>query len=117
MTRFVPTSIDELREAIGAALAPEEPVELVAGGTKRGLGRPLQMPHVVDLTRLSGIRDYTPNELVLTAGAGTPLTAINRALAAAGQMLAFEPPDWRGVLGAVHGSQTLGGGLGCNLSA
>ncbi len=116
MTRFVPTSIDELREAVAAALAAEEPVELVGGGTKRGLGRPLQTPHVVDLTRLSGIRDYAPSELVLTAGAATPLTAIDRALAAAGQMLAFEPPDWRGVLGQAHGSQTLGGILACNLS-
>ena len=116
MTRFVPTSIDELREAIAAALAAEEPVELVAGGTKRGLGRPLQTPHLVDLTRLSGIRDYAPNELVLTAGAATPLTAIDRALNAAGQMLAFEPPDWRALLGQAHGSQTLGGIIACNLS-
>jgi glycolate dehydrogenase FAD-binding subunit len=116
MTRFVPTSIDELREAIGAALAAEEPVELVAGGTKRGLGRPLQTPRVVDLTRLSGIRDYTPSELVLTAGAATPLDAIDRALAKSGQMLAFEPPDWRGLLGQVHGSPTLGGVIACNLS-
>jgi glycolate oxidase FAD binding subunit len=116
MTRFVPTSIDELREAIGTTLAADEPVELIAGGTKRGLGRPLQTPHVVDLTRLSGIRDYAPSELVLTAGAATPMTAIDRALAAAGQMLAFEPPDWRALLGAAHGSPTLGGILACNLS-
>ena len=116
MTRFVPTSIDELREAIAGALVAEEPVELVAGGTKRGVGRPLQTPHVVDLTRLSGIRDYAPSELVLTAGAATPLTAIDRALNAAGQMLAFEPPDWRGLLGVIHGSPTLGGIIACNLS-
>src|SRR5271156_1122281 len=96
MTRFVPTSIDELREAIALALAAEEPVELVAGGTKRGLGRPLQTPHIVDLTRFSGIREYVQSELVLTAGAATPLTAIDRALAAAGQ--------------------TLGGVIACNLS-
>src|ERR1700722_8748528 len=97
MTRFVPTSLDELREAILIALGADEPVEgacggaepveLVAGGTKRGIGRPLQTPHVLDLTRLSGIRDYAPNELVLSAGAATPLTAIDRALAAAGQMV------------------------------
>src|SRR6202167_719170 len=116
MTRFVPTSLDELRDAVATALAAEEPVELVAGGTKRGLGRPLQTPHLVDLTRLSGIRDYTPSELVLTAGAATPLTAIDRALAKAGQMLAFEPPDWRGLLGTIHGSPTLGGVIACNLS-
>jgi glycolate oxidase FAD binding subunit len=116
MTRYAPTSIDELREAIGAAVAADEPMELVAGGTKRGLGRPLQTPHILDLTRFSGIHDYAPRELVLTAGAATPLTAIDRALNGAGQMLAFEPPDWRGLLGAVHGSQTLGGVIACNLS-
>jgi glycolate oxidase FAD binding subunit len=116
MTRFVPTSLEELRDAVETALAAKEAVEIVAGGSKRGLGRPLQTPHLLDLTRLSGIRDYAPNELVLTAGAATPLTAIDRALAAAGQMLAFEPPDWRSLIGQVHGSQTLGGILACNLS-
>ena len=55
------------------ALAADEPVELVAGGTKRGLGRPLQVPRTLDLSELSGIRDYQPNELVLTAAAATPL--------------------------------------------
>jgi glycolate oxidase FAD binding subunit len=79
------------------------------------LGRPLQTPHLLDLSRLSGIRDYAPNELVLTAGAGTPLAEIERALADAGQMLAFEPPDWRGLFGG-KGEPTLGGVLACNLS-
>jgi glycolate oxidase FAD binding subunit len=115
MTRFAPTSIDELRDAVAAALAVEEPVELVGGGSKRGLGRPLQTAHTLDLSRLSGIRDYTPSELVLTAGAATPLAEIERALDSAGQMLAFEPPDWRGLLGD-GGEPTLGGILACNLS-
>src|SRR5262249_57667230 len=108
MSRFVPISLDELRDAVATALAADEAVEIVGGGSKGGLGRPLETPHVLDLNRLSGIRDYAPSELVLTAGAATPLTAIDRALAAAGQILAFEPPDWRGLLGQVHGSPTLG---------
>jgi glycolate oxidase FAD binding subunit len=119
MTRFVPADLTELRDQIAGALAAEEPVELVAGGSKRGLGRPVQTAHQLDLTRLCGIRDYAPSELVLTAGAGTPLSEIERALEDAGQMLAFEPPDWRGLLGS--GGQdgtgpTLGGVLACNLS-
>jgi len=115
MTRFAPTDLDELREAVAAALAAGEPVELVGGGSKRGLGRPLQLPHVLDLSQLAGIRDYEPSELTLTAGAATPLAEIERELAAAGQMLAFEPPDWRGLLGG-EGEPTLGGVLACNLS-
>lgn len=104
-----------MREAIGDALVAEEPVEIIGGGSKRGLGRPLQTPHTLDLSRLSGIRDYAPSELVLTAGAATPLVEIERALAEAGQMLAFEPPDWRALLGE-GGEPTLGGVLACNLS-
>jgi glycolate oxidase FAD binding subunit len=116
MTRFVPTNLDELRDAAATALAAEEPVEIVGGGSKRGLGWPLQTPHALDLSRLSGIRDYAPSELVLTAGAATPMSEIERVLAEHGQMLAFEPPDWRGLLGTENTEPTLGGVLACNLS-
>src|SRR5690348_5747663 len=99
MTRFLPADLAELRDAVAAALAAGEPVEIVGGGSKRPLGRPLQTPHLLDLSLLSGIIDYAPSELVLTAGAATPLVEIERALAESGQMLAFEPPDWRALLG------------------
>src|SRR3954453_20448076 len=119
MTRFAPADLAELRDAVAGALTAEEPVEIVGGGSKRALGRPLQTPHLLDLSLLSGIRDYAPSELVLTAGAATPLAEIERALAECGQMLAFEPPDWRALLGQ-DGKPTcrptLGGALACNLS-
>src|SRR5216110_2175915 len=115
MVKFAPSDLSELRDAVAEALAAEEPVEVVGGGSKRGLGRPLQTAHTLDLSRLSGIRKYTPSELVLTAGAATPLAEIERALDEAGQMLAFEPPDWRGLLNG-DGEPTLGGVLACNLS-
>jgi glycolate oxidase FAD binding subunit len=115
MSRFTPADLFELRDAVAEALAVEEPLELVGGGSKRGLGRPLQMPHLLDLSRLSGIRDYAASELVLTAGAGTPLAEIEHTLAEAGQILAFEPPNWRVLLGG-EGEPTIGGTLGCNLS-
>src|SRR5438270_12062314 len=116
MTRFVPVDLAELRDAVAAALAAEESVELVGGGSKRGLGRPLQTAHTLDLSRLSGIRDYAASELVLTAGAATPLDEIERALDGAGQLLAFEPPDWRALLGAGDTTPTPGGALACTLS-
>ena len=56
---------------------------------------------------------------MLTAGAATPLAEIERALAECGQMLAFEPPDWRGSARAGRRTDcqpTLGGALACNLS-
>jgi glycolate oxidase FAD binding subunit len=119
MSQFAPLDIGELSDAVAEALAAEEPLELVAGGSKRGLGRPLQLPRTLDLSRLAGIRDYQPSELVLTAGAATRLDEIEEALAASRQMLAFEPPDWGKFLGLPESAarrRTLGGALACNLS-
>jgi glycolate oxidase FAD binding subunit len=119
MTRHSPADLSELRDAVGEALGAEEPLELIAGGTKRGLGRPLQLPRTLDLSRLAGIRDYQPSELVLTAAAATPLEEIDAALAQARQMLAFEPPDLGALLGLPFSAarrRTLGGVLACNLS-
>ena len=116
MARFTPADINALREAVAEALAAEEPLEIVGGGSKRALGRPVQAAHTLDLSRLSGIRDYAPSELVLTAGAATPIAEIERALAKHNQMLAFEPPGWGGLLGVEDAAPTLGGVLACNLS-
>src|SRR6185437_4244792 len=116
VTRFRPADESELVAIVQQALDTEEPFELVAGGSKRGLGRPLQMPHVLDLGAFAGIRDYEPAELVLTAGAATPLSAIEAALDQAHQMLAFEPGDWRALYGTRDKAPTLGGVLACNLA-
>jgi glycolate oxidase FAD binding subunit len=118
MALYSPDSLTELRDMVREALAGEEPVEIVAGGSKRGLGRPLQLPRTIDLGRLAGIREYEPAELVLTAGAATPLAEIDAALAAQGQMLAFEPPDWDGLYGlspAECRRRTLGGVLAVSM--
>ncbi|MDE2229536.1 MAG: glycolate oxidase subunit GlcE [Alphaproteobacteria bacterium] len=116
MSRFRPTDEKQLVDIVAAAVAGEQPLEVVAGGSKRGLGRPLQLPHTLDVTGFSGIRQYEPEELVLTAGAATPLTEIERALTARRQMLAFEPGDWRAPLGSSATDQTLGGVIACNLA-
>lgn len=116
MARFTPASIVELREAVAEALAAEEPLEVIGGGSKRDLGRAVQAAHTLDLSRMSQIRDYAPSELVLTAGAATPLAEIERTLVEHGQMLAFEPPGWGGLLGVEDAAPTLGGVLACNLS-
>jgi len=113
---YRPTDEKQLAEIISAALAQEEPLEVVAGGSKRGLGRPLQTPHTLDVSAFSGIRNYEPEELVLSAGAATSLDEIEKALRAKNQMLAFEPGDWRALLGSTNQNQTLGGIIACNLA-
>jgi glycolate dehydrogenase FAD-binding subunit len=113
---FSPASVKEAGEVVAWAVAEEQPLELAGGGSKRGLGRPMQVSNMLDLSRLSGIAGYEPAELVLTAATGTPLDAIEAELAARRQMLAFEPGDWRALLGTTERRQTIGGVVSCNLS-
>ncbi len=115
MTVFQPADVQELQELVARAAAETASLEIVAGGSKRRLGRPTQTDHTLDLARLNGIIDYDPPELVLTAQAATPMAAIATHLAASQQMFAFEPPDWRGLLGG-GGEPTLGGVIACNMS-
>jgi len=74
----------------------------------------MQVAHTLDVSQLSGIIDYDPAELVLTARAATPMATIAAALERERQMFAFEPPDWRALLGG-EGEPTLGGVIACNL--
>jgi glycolate oxidase FAD binding subunit len=115
MTNFRPADEQQLSELIAACSVRGESLELVAGGSKSGYGRKTETAHALDLGAFAGIRLYEPEELVLTAGAATDLGEIERALAAARQHLAFEPPDWRHLWGS-NASPTLGGIVACNLS-
>lgn len=115
MAAFHPSDARQAAEIVAWAAAETQPLEIVAGGSKRALGRPLQTENVLNVSRLAGIVDYDPAELVLTARAATPLAEISAQLEAQQQMLAFEPPDWRGLLGT-GGEPTLGGTLACNLA-
>ena len=121
MTTFVPTTAAEVLAAVQWAAAEEAPLEIAGRGSKRGIGRPLQTEHVLDLSKLSGVTLYEPEELVLSARAGTPLAEIEALLAASGQELAFEPMDYAPVLGGAHGGAggktgTIGGVLAANLA-
>lgn len=115
MTSLRPTDVAELAGAVAAAFEAGRTLEIVAGGSKRALGRPAEADERLDLGALAGVVDYEPSELVLTAQAATPMATIEAQLEAAGQMLAFEPPDWRGFWGA-GGEPTLGGVIACNLA-
>jgi len=107
MARLAPRDTSDLAAIVADAVAREEPLELISGGSKRGLGRPLQLPNVLDLSGFAGISAYEPAELVLTAGAATPMRDIEAALDTHRQMLAFEPGDWRALLGSGGTEPTL----------
>ena len=110
-----PSDAKQTAEAVAWAAAEGGSLEIVAGGTKRALGRPVKTDHVLDVSQLAGIVAYEPAELVLTARPGEPLASIKAMLEKSRQMLAFEPPDWRALLRA-EGAETLGGVIACNLA-
>lgn len=116
MTTFTPATADDVLSAVRWAAAEEQPVEIVGHGSKRGIGRPAQTGHAIDLSRLTGITLYEPEELVLSARAGTPLADIRALLADHRQELAFEPMDYGPLLGQEAGRGTIGGMLAANLS-
>ncbi|WP_163066302.1 FAD-binding protein, partial [Acinetobacter baumannii] len=70
------------------------PVEVCGHGSKRGLGRPLQTEHTIALSNHSGVTLYEPDELVLSARAGTPIAELEALLASKGQAFQFEPMDY-----------------------
>ena len=115
MSVLEPSDAKQIAEIISWVVAEGDSLEIVAGGTKRALGRPMKTDHVLNVSGLSGIVEYEAAELVLTARPGEPLASIDAELAKKRQMLAFEPPDWRALLGA-QGEQTLGGVIACNLA-
>jgi len=115
-TTFHPDDAKQAAEAVSWALASEAPLDLTGTGSKQKLGRPIACAHRLDLSKLNGIVDYEPEELVLTAKAGTPLATIRALLNDNRQHLAFEPPDYGSLLGEAPELGTLGGLVACGLA-
>ncbi len=116
MERLRPGSADELARLLAWAAAEGQPLDIRAGDSKRGFGHAVAARYRVELGALAGIVDYEPAELLLVAGAATPLADIEARLARSGQQLAFEPPDPGPLFGQAPGRATLGGTLAANLS-
>ena len=111
-----PTTEAALADAVAAASAEQVPLEVVAGGSKRGFGRPVQAARTLHIDGMTGITLYEPSELVISARAGTPVAEVERTLAAHGQRLPFEPADYRALLETDKATPTIGGAVACNLS-
>src|SRR5438128_557601 len=111
-----PRDAKAVEEAVQWAVSEGKTLEIVGSGSKRAIGRPTQTDATLDLSALSGITLYEPEELVLSARAGTPLKEIETLLASRGQHLAFEPMDCGPVLGGSSGAATIGAMLATNLS-
>jgi glycolate oxidase FAD binding subunit len=111
-----PRDAKEVEDAVRWALGNDKALEVAGQGSKRAIGRPSQTDMTLDLTGLSGVTLYEPEELVLSAKAGTPLAEIEELLDKNNQQLAFEPMDYGPLLGGEAGQGTIGGAIATNLS-
>jgi glycolate oxidase FAD binding subunit len=109
-----PQNETELTEIVRAAASDKRTFEIVGRGTKRGLGRPVDADAVLDLSALTGIVRYEPDELIITARAGTPIAEIDAALDEKNQRLGFEPADWSALYGTR--ASTIGGVVSADAS-
>jgi glycolate oxidase FAD binding subunit len=112
---FMPHSEAEAAAIIGDAAQNRQSIEIFGGRTKRIIGKPINGAITLSSSAMSGIVAYTPSEMVITAKAGAPLDEIKTALAENNQELAFDPMDYRGLLGSA-GTPTIGAVAAANLS-
>ena len=101
-----------LQGQVQTALKEKIPLKIVGGNSKAFYGTESSSAgqgKTLNVSAHTGIINYEPTELIITARAGTPLAEIEATLAEQNQMLAFEPPHF-GI------TATLGGTLACGFS-
>jgi glycolate oxidase FAD binding subunit len=111
-----PSSNADVEAAVKSALAAGHTLDIIGSGSKRAIGRAAQWDLTLDLSALTGVTLYEPDELVLSAKAATPLADIEALVAAHDQQLAFEPMDYGPLLGLPAHQGTIGGMIACNLA-
>lgn len=116
LTNMRPVDEREFSRVLADAAASQTPLELTGGGSKQNIGRPMNAPRGISTKALRGVMLYEPNEMVMSARAGTPLAQIEEMLAGHRQMLAFEPVELAPLSGGQAGAATIGGVFATNLS-
>jgi glycolate oxidase FAD binding subunit len=111
-----PRDAKDVAAAVEWAAGEGKTLEIVGRGSKRGIGRAAQWDLTLDLSGLTGVTLYEPEELVLSARACTPIAEIEALIGSKGQQLAFEPIDCGPLFGAGADKGTLGGVLAANVA-
>ncbi|WP_316160546.1 FAD-binding protein [Bradyrhizobium sp. SZCCHNRI20481] len=105
----------DVEEVVRAAIASEQPLDVIGHGSKRRIGQLTATNAVLDLSALKAVVGYEPNELIITAQAGAPLADLLSLIDSKSQQFAFEPMDTGPLLGTA-GRGTLGGMIAAGLA-
>ena len=91
MTSVAVDAVGAIRERIAEASRDGTALRITGQGTWLDAGRAVSASDVLSTRELSGITEYVPGDLTLTARAGTTLEEIRAATAVHGQWLALDP--------------------------
>jgi len=105
----------DVEAAVRAAIANEQPLEIIGHGSKRLIGQPMATNAVLDMSALNAVTSYEPNELIITVEAGAPLSDVLSLIDSKSQQFAFEPVDTSALLGTPP-LGTIGGTIGAGLA-
>jgi glycolate oxidase FAD binding subunit len=105
----------DVEQVVRAAIAGEQPIEIVGHGSKRTVGQPMATNALLDLSALNAVKSYEPNELIITVEAGAPLADVQSLIDSKNQRFAFEPMDTARLLGGPVAG-TIGGMIGAALA-
>src|ERR1700738_301849 len=83
----------DVEQVVRAAIASEQPLEIIGHGTKRMIGQPMATNALLDLSDLNAVTAYEPNELIISVQAGAPLADVQSLIDSKNQQFAFEPMD------------------------
>jgi len=105
----------DVEQVVRAAIASEQPLEIVGHGSKRLIGQPMATNALLDLSALNAVTSYEPSELIITVQAGAPLADVQSLIDSKNQQFAFEPVDTGPLLGSAT-KATIGGMLGAGFA-
>lgn len=103
-----PETPEDLRDAVAAAAAAKEPIELFGGNSKRLMAGPAKQGVRISTAAMQRVVRYEPKDLTISVEAGMPFAELTRILADNGQMVPLEGP--------YSNEATVGGMVAANIS-
>ena len=113
---FNPISEDEVSQIVENLYKNKTSVEITGLGSKKFIGNKLQCSKILDLSKLSGIIEYFPEELYIKVKACTPIIEIEKKLNENNQQLAFETLDFGYIFSGKSNKGTAAGSVSCNFA-
>lgn len=108
VTQARPTTFESAAAVLAGATADGRAVRIRGGATKLDWGSPISTPEIeLSTSGLNRIVEHNAGDLTAILEAGVPLAEAQRRFAAAGQMLALDPP--LGVAEDAEPAATIGG--------